>query len=170
MYLLKYPINLSSYLGIRTRICIKPASVDKWVSSHIRKSGAHSPKMVNTVLKMVQLFPEATFLGLPFFYIHRFAQYEIIWQMLDQTLVCSALLWPPWTGVWWPWMLYQSIWPTSGNHWASGVTVRMLEQSTMQWGEWMLRSCIISYIKVTIWENLHFPIQLYIIFIKSFQW
>ena len=71
MFLWKCSNKFSSYLGITTRICIKPASVDKWVSSHIRNTGGHSIRSVNSILKMVQRFPEATFLGLTFapFYI-----------------------------------------------------------------------------------------------------
>ena len=32
--------------------------------------------------------------------------------------------------------LYLSTLPTSGNQSASGISVKMLEPSTMQWGEW----------------------------------
>ena len=50
-------------LGTTPWICIKPLSVDTIVSNHIRIYGAWEPKYVNSVLKMVQRFPEATFLG-----------------------------------------------------------------------------------------------------------
>ena len=63
IFLLKCPINLSSYSDITTRICIKPASVDRFVSMNIRSYGAWEPNFVNCVLKIVQRFPEATFLG-----------------------------------------------------------------------------------------------------------
>ena len=56
-------IYLSSYLGLTSKICIKPMSIDRIVSKYIRKFGAWEPKLVNSVLKMVQKFPEATFLG-----------------------------------------------------------------------------------------------------------
>ena len=60
------PVIYIPYLGITPRICIKPASIDKIVSKYIKIYGAWEPKYVNSVLKMVQRFPEATFLGWKF--------------------------------------------------------------------------------------------------------
>ena len=61
-------LDLSSYLGVTPRICIKPSVL---LSRHIKKDGSWEPDNVNTILKVVQRFPEATFLGLTFtpFYI-----------------------------------------------------------------------------------------------------
>ena len=52
---------LSSYLGITPRICIKPSVL---LSRYIKQHGSWEPQLVNNILKMVQRFPEATFLGL----------------------------------------------------------------------------------------------------------
>ena len=61
---MKFFNNISSYIfRFNCKICIKPLSIDRIVSQHIRKFGAWEPKLVNSVLKMVQRFPEATFLG-----------------------------------------------------------------------------------------------------------
>ena len=90
IFLLKCPINLSSYLDITTSICIKPASIDKFVSFNIRENGAWEPNFVNSVLKIVQRFPEATFLGFyPEFY--RFPQYWPIFLDIGSNIGMFAL-------------------------------------------------------------------------------
>ena len=53
----------SSFSGLTARICIKPYSLDKVVSNSIRKFGAWELNYVNTIIKMIEKFPKATFLG-----------------------------------------------------------------------------------------------------------
>ena len=60
MFCFKIPINSSLYLGLTPKICIKPSVI---LSKYIKKYGAWEPNYVNSVLKMVKTFPEATFLG-----------------------------------------------------------------------------------------------------------
>ena len=63
MFYLKCPINLSSHLGLTATICIKPTSIDRIISKSIKEFGAWEPKYVNSILKMAERFPDATFLG-----------------------------------------------------------------------------------------------------------
>ena len=51
-------------LGTSPRICIKPVSIDRVVSKYIKQFGAWEPGLVNSILKMVQRFPGAMFLGM----------------------------------------------------------------------------------------------------------
>jgi len=52
------------YQGTRTIICIKPVSVDKFVSGAILSSGAWEKNIVNLVLRAMELYKTAVFLDI----------------------------------------------------------------------------------------------------------
>ena len=49
-----------SYLGVTPRICLKPSVL---LTKYVKKTGSWDPINVNSILRLVQKFPEATFLG-----------------------------------------------------------------------------------------------------------
>ena len=127
----------SSYLDISVKICIKPVSSDVHVSGSIKREGAWELQTVNNVIKAMQRFPNATFLG-------RWAWWWLVmwWsssgmfdQILAPTWACTPWWSPPLRGRWLRWMLIPTTWPTSGGHWSWRVTLAMWGSCTTQWGE-----------------------------------
>jgi len=50
------------HAGIKTTICVKPVSVDKFVSGSILSQGVWEKNIVNLVLKALEFYPSASFL------------------------------------------------------------------------------------------------------------
>ena len=54
---------LHTFIGLKTKMCIKPLEIDIWVSGTIKSNGAFEYNIVNNVVKAMRKFETATFLG-----------------------------------------------------------------------------------------------------------
>ena len=87
---------MSQHSDLTVKICIKPIQSDVHVSGSIKREGAWELETVNNVIRAMQSFPNATFLGeLIKSGVNEEAPVNMFPQTSGPTSGCTPWWWPP---------------------------------------------------------------------------